>query len=332
MSNNRWLALVKAFVLFVLSIGVRITSIPDDDGTDDDLASLLRDDGFQEKVIDQGFGSDKVVVVNLDGIIQVLGSVSFLSSVTYDHRLFLNMIENAAADPDVKGVILRVNTPGGGVVESAEIHTALEKIIDQDIPLYVSMANTAASGGYYISAPATKIVAHPATLTGSIGVIMENIDISELAKEYGVDFNTIKSGEFKDIMSPMRKMTDEEEEILQSMVDDLYDDFVQVIVDGRGMPENKVREIGDGRVYIGKQAKEIGLVDELGSLEDTIAMIQTDYDLDDARVVEYQSSLSLTQLFTLSVQNIFQKDRELVNVLNLLRESSGPRILYLYAG
>lgn len=331
MSNKRWLALVIAFVLFVLSIGVRITSIPDD-GTDDDLASLFRDDGFKEKVIEQGFGSDKIVVLNLDGIIQDLGSVSFLSSVTYDHRLFLNMIENAAADPDVKGVILRVNTPGGGVVESAEIHTALEKIIDQDIPLYVSMANTAASGGYYISAPATKIVAHPATLTGSIGVIMENIDISELAKEYGVDFNTIKSGEFKDIMSPMRKMTDEEEEILQSMVDDLYDDFVQVIVDGRGMPENKVREIGDGRVYIGKQAKEIGLVDELGSLEDTIAMIQTDYDLDDARVVEYQSSLSLTQLFTLSVQNIFQKDRELVNVLNLLRESSGPRILYLYAG
>src|SRR5699024_682842 len=99
-------------------------------------------------------------------------------------------------------------------------------------PVYVSMGNTAASGGYYVAAPADKIVANPATLTGSIGVIMESINFAELADEYGIDFNTIKSGEYKDIMSSSRKMKDEEKEILQTMIDELYDEFVQVIVDG----------------------------------------------------------------------------------------------------
>src|SRR5690625_7257568 len=122
------------------------------------------------------------------------------------------MLDQSGIDESVDGIILKVNTPGGGVVESAEIHDKVVEIRKEtEKPIYVSMGNTAASGGYYVSAPADKIVAHPATLTGSIGVIMESINFAELADQVGIDFKTIKSGEFKDIMSSSREMTRSEE-------------------------------------------------------------------------------------------------------------------------
>lgn len=332
MDSKRWMALIIAGALFLLSLGTQMTITEEDEEASSDFTGLFKDTPFKEKVLKTGTGKDKIVQLNLDGVIQDIGSAPFMTTLAYDHKRFLQMIERAVADPHVKGVILNVNTPGGGVVESAEIHDALQKITDEDIPLYVSMGNTAASGGYYISAPATKIVAHPATLTGSIGVIMQNVDISEFAESYGIDFNTIKSGEFKDIMSPTRKMTEEEEKILQSMIDDLYDDFVDVIVEGRDMSEDVVRDLGDGRVYTGRQAKEAGLVDDLGTLDDTVNMLKEDYDLANARVVEYEVNINLSQFLGFTAQNLFQKDQELMNVLNILKESSGPRLLYLYAG
>lgn len=332
MNSKRWIALVVAIALFLLSIGVQMTDVEEEEALATDFPSLFQDGKVKEKVIQNGIGKQKIVVLNLEGVIQDLGSTPLMSSVAYDHRRFLEMIKYAAEDPQVEGVILRVNTPGGGVVESAEIHAELEKLVEKDVPLYVSMGNTAASGGYYVAAPATKIVAHPATLTGSIGVIIQSLDISELAKEYGFDFNTIKSGEYKDILSPFRKMTDQEETLLQEMVNDMYNDFVDVIVQGRNMSESKVREIADGRVFTGKQAKEMGLVDDLGSLDDTIEMMKNEHGLENARVVEYETSISLSQLFTLQAKHIFHKDQELSNILNLLKETSGPRIMYLYAG
>src|SRR5690625_1378587 len=187
------------------------------------------------------------------------------------------MIEKAAEDTTIAGLIIRIDTPGGAVVETAQIHEALLELQNEyDKPFYVSMGNTAASGGYYVSAPANKIFAEAATLTGSIGVIMESINFAELAENYGIHFNTIKSGKHKDILSPSREMTSEEEAILQSMIDEMYDEFVQVIVDGRGMNESTVRELADGRVYTGKQAQENGLIDEVGSLKDAIEAMETE--------------------------------------------------------
>src|SRR5690606_28821455 len=230
------------------------------------------------------------------------------------------------------GIILRVNTPGGGVVESAEVHDKIVEIQEQyEKPIYVSMGNTAASGGYYIAAPADKIVAHSATLTGSIGVIMQGYNLAGLTEKLGVDVNTIKSGKHKDIMSTFREMTDEERALLQEMIDDMYGEFVQVIVDGREMSEAKVRELGDGRVYTGNQAKENGLVDELGSLDDTIALMKKDYELDNATVVKYNKPLGFEQLLGMSVQNFVGKDQELMSVLEIVKESNTPRAMYLYS-
>ncbi len=132
-----------------------------------------------------------------------------------------------------------MNSPGGGVVESAEIHDKILDIKKVKKPVYVSMGSMAASGGYYISAPADKIYASPETMTGSLGVIMHGYNYEKLAKKYGVEFETIKSGPHKDIMSPTREMTGEEREILQNMINNSYDQFVKVIADGRGMTERK---------------------------------------------------------------------------------------------
>ncbi len=172
----------------------------------------------------------------------------------------LNQVKD---DDSVKAIVLRVNTPGGGTNESAEIHHKIVEIKEEtQKPVYVSMGSMAASGGYYISAPADKIFASPETLTGSLGVIMQGMNYSELADKIGIDFVTIKSGPYKDIMSESREMTSEERDILQDMIDNSYNEFVRVIAEGRGMPESKVRELADGRIYDGRQAKEVNLIDD----------------------------------------------------------------------
>lgn len=329
MNGKRWLALLLAVALLFISIGFRFAI--NVASTQFENLMAVQEDFYTEDVLVEGMG-DKVVVLNVNGVIQDLGQNSLMGPLTYNHQQFLSMLEQAGTDPTVEGIILQVNSPGGGVVESAEIHDRIVGIQEQyGKPVYVSMGNTAASGGYYIAAPADKIVANPATITGSIGVIMESINFAELAETYGVDFNTIKSGEYKDIMSASRDMTEEEQQILQTIIDEMYSDFVNVIVAGRGMSEETVRELGDGRIYTGTQAVENGLIDDLGSLDDTINMMIEDQGLMDAQVVEYSAELGFRDIFGVSVKNIFQSDAELLGLITLLRESESPRAMYLYS-
>ncbi len=331
MNSKRWAALGVAVVLFFISVFYQFSVSRSDEGG---YEALLGDSEFKEKVIRAGKTplSPTIVVLNLEGIILDVGDIGFMSPTGYNHRQFLKMIEQAGEDDRVEGIILRVNSPGGGVVESAEVYDKLLEVREStNKPIYVSMGNTAASGGYYVSAPADKIVAHPGTVTGSIGVIMESINYAELAEDIGIDFNTITSGEFKDIMSSSRPMTEEEEAILQSIVDEMYDDFVQAIVNGRGMSEADVRKVADGRIYTGKQAKEVGLVDELGTLDDTIALLEEDHGLKGANVVEYEMGFDVFQLFGFTAKNLFQKDTDLHSLINLIRDTSGPRAMYLYS-
>lgn len=329
MNSKRWIALIVAVVLLVFSLGFRMTTSV----VTADFEEMLnfQDNKFQQNVIEDGAGNNQIAVLHLDGVIQDSGTNSLLDTGGYNHKRFLEMLEEAGKDRTVNGIILRVNTPGGGVVESAEIHDKVVEIQEEyEKPVYVSMGNTAASGGYYVAAPADKIVAHEATMTGSIGVIMENFNFAEFADEHGIDFNTIKSGEFKDIMSASREMTDEESDILQSMIDDMYGDFVQVIVDGRDMPEDEVRELSDGRVYTGSQAENNGLVDDLGTMDDTIAMMKEDYDLGNASVIEYQKGFEVNQWLGGAVQNLFGSESDVTGIKDLLRESNAPRAMYLY--
>ena len=181
-------------------------------------------------------------------------------------------IQRAKEDNSVKALVLRVDSPGGSVGASQEIYRALEDFKTSGKPLIVSMGNVAASGGYYISAPADLIFVNPGTITGSIGVIVQHTEVKDLLEKLGIKTTSIKTGKFKDTLSPFRELSPEEKEYLQNTIKDAYEQFLQAILKYRSkkIPEEKLREIADGRVFTGKIAKELGLVDELGNLQDAI--------------------------------------------------------------
>ncbi|WP_404329547.1 signal peptide peptidase SppA [Mesobacillus maritimus] len=334
MNGKRWAALGIAGVLFVISVFVNFLSsfaFSKVDSTFSDM--FVSEEGMMEEVLEEGDPFNKIVVLNVNGTIQDTGSTSpFLDSAGYSHRKFMEQLDYLRDDNDVKAVILRVNTPGGGVVESAEIHDKIVEIQQETKkPVYVSMGSMAASGGYYIAAPAKKIYASPETLTGSLGVIMQGVNYSGLAEKYGVEFVTIKSGPYKDIMSGSREMTGEEREILQEMINNSYEGFVKVISEGRGMTVDEVKRIADGRIYDGRQALELNLIDGFGHLEDVIENVKKDENLNDAQVIQYTENFGFNSLLRLGTQKVMGEDLEMASLMKLLSQPNSPRLMYLYA-
>ncbi len=335
MNGKRWAALGIAAALFFISVVINFLSAFAFKGIETNISDLFasEEQPFTEEIIDDGSELKKIVVLDVDGVIQDSGdSSSFFQSAGYNHQLFLKQLKYIKDDDTVKGVILRVNSPGGGVVESAEIHKKLVELQkDSKKPVYISMGSMAASGGYYISTAAKKIYASPETLTGSLGVIMEGINYKGLADKYGVDFVTIKSGKYKDIMSPTRKMTEEERNILQSMIDNSYQGFVKVISEGRHLSVDQVKQIADGRVYDGRQAKELKLIDGFGYLDDVITQMKTDEKLKGAKVVRYTESLGFGSLFSFQAKKWMGDSAEMAGLMKVLSKPNSPRLMYLYA-
>ncbi|MFN4319480.1 MAG: signal peptide peptidase SppA [Aquificaceae bacterium] len=185
---------------------------------------------------------------------------------------FVERIERAKEDQSVKALVLRVDSPGGSVGASQEIYRALEDFKSSGKPLVVSMGNVAASGGYYISVPADLIFANPGTITGSIGVIVQHTEIKDLLEKLGIKTTAIKTGKFKDTLSPFRGLSEEEKAYIEATIKDAYEQFLEAILKYRSkkISEEKLRKVADGRIFTGKEAKELGLVDELGNLQDAI--------------------------------------------------------------
>lgn len=335
MNGKRWAALGIAVGLLIASTVINFLSafaFSDEESAITDLFAMT-EESFAEEIIEDGDMMSKIAVLSIDGVIQDTGDAgSFFESPLYNHRAFLEQLDYVKEADDVKAIVLRVNSPGGGVVESAEVHDKIKDIQKETKkPVYVSMGSIAASGGYYVSAPADKIFASPETLTGSLGVIMQGVNYAGLAEKYGVDFVTIKSGPYKDIMSPTREMTEEEREILQSMINNSYEGFVKVISKGRGMPVEEVKKIADGRIYDGRQAKELDLIDGFGYLDDVIERVRKDEKLGDAMVVKYSESMGLESFFKMSAQKMIGKDGEMAGLMKLLSQPNSPRLMYLYA-
>lgn len=330
-SGKRWVALGIAFALFVFSIGVSALSSAST-ASFTEWFDVAEEEVWLESTVEKGNGQGKIVVLYVNGIIQEgFDGPSLFEPTSYNHRNFLSMLRQANEDHTVDGIIIRINSPGGGVVESSEVHDLMVELkAEYDKPMYVSMGNMAASGGYYISAPADKIFANEATITGSLGVIMQSTNISELAETYGIKTETIKSGAHKDIMSPMREMTEGERDFLQSIVDDFHQTFVDVIVQGRNMDEAVVKEIADGRIYSGKQALELGLVDQLGNFNEVVEVLREEIGRGEIDVVEYETSLGFSSLFTMTVENIVSSRRDPLGIKQLLHESNSPTLMYLY--
>ncbi len=184
-----------------------------------------------------------------------------------DSKGAVDEIKDYGKDSSIKAIILRIDSPGGAVAPSQEIYSEVKKAAAKK-PVVVSMGSIAASGGYYIACPATRIIANPGTLTGSIGVIMEIPNIEGLLTKIGVKAEVIKAGKNKDIGSAFRTMKPEERELLQGVMDNVHEQFIKAVAEGRKLKMEDVREIADGRIFTGEQAVEKGLVNELGTLED----------------------------------------------------------------
>ncbi|UCG63755.1 MAG: signal peptide peptidase SppA [Deltaproteobacteria bacterium] len=199
---------------------------------------------------------------NKIGVIPINGVIRDADAITEQLIAFRD-------DKQIKAIILRINSPGGGVGPSQEIYSETRRTTKTK-KVIASLGSVAASGGYYVASAADSVVANPGTLTGSIGVLMEFVRVEELLKKIGVEMQVIKSGEFKDIGSPNRKMTKEEREILTRLLQDIRNQFVTAVSQGRNLPEEKVLELADGRVFSGREAKRLGLVDSLGNFQDAV--------------------------------------------------------------
>lgn len=196
------------------------------------------------------------------GIVEIEGMIT-------DGRDAMEDIVKFKEDDSIRGVIVRINSPGGSVGPSQEIFQELKKLGVKK-KVYVSASAVCASGGYYIASAAEKIYVNPSTITGSIGVIMEQMVVEDLLKKVGLQSNTMKAGKFKDVGSPFRKMQEEERAYFQQILDTIHNQFIQDVALGRKMPVEKVRSLSDGRIYTGTQAKELGLVDSIGTFYDAV--------------------------------------------------------------
>jgi len=227
-------------------------------------------------------------------------------------------------DKGIRAIVLRVNSPGGGVGPSQEIYREIRKTIETK-KVIASMGSVAASGGYYVAAAANKIVANPGTLTGSIGVLIEFVRLQELMEKIGVDLEVLKSGEFKDIGLPHRKLTERDREMIQKLVSDIQTQFVEAVAQGRDLPVEKVRGIADGRIVSGSQGVELGLVDQLGNFEDAVELAKSLAGIEGEVTLIYpeRTKMSFWDLLVEGGTRTFSK---------VLREALGTRIEYRWGG
>lgn len=230
-------------------------------------------------------GDERIALVRIEGII--LDSKETLEEITQYNE-----------NPSIKAIVLRIDSPGGAVVPSQEIYDEVKRIrAESKKKVVVSMGTVAASGGYYIASASDRIVANPGTLTGSIGVIMELANVTGLLEKIGVESIVVKSGTHKDIGSPFRRMGAEEREILQNVLDDVHNQFIEAVSEARGLEIGRVRRLADGRIFTGRQAMELGLVDDLGSLQDTIRMTAEMVGIKGKpRIVETRKRFSILEL------------------------------------
>ncbi|HPZ07900.1 MAG TPA: signal peptide peptidase SppA [Candidatus Eremiobacteraeota bacterium] len=326
-----WMSIILGF-LFILSMSVNImlfillgaTMMKASDTT-------MTNIGNEKYIQGEKNSKNKILLVPVNGII----IEQDVESVFYNKKSIVQEIKDtlskAEEDQNIKAIILSINSPGGGISECEIIYSEIIKFKKKKaIPIIVSMGQVAASGGYYISAPATEIFAQPSTITGSIGVIMELTNMEELFDKVGLKSVTIKSGKLKDIGSATRKMTKEEEEILNSIIQEMSGRFLDIVKDGRKLSKEHLQVISDARIFTALQAKEIGLVDKIGYLGDAFDSAKKHAGLKDAKLIKYKKNLTFFDFLEETSKNLninpeseFQKKVE-----HIFPET--PRLMYIW--
>jgi protease IV len=295
---------------------------------------LLRGDRPLEEKTLEGEGRAKVLLLEVSDVItdlptrRAFGLVEEESTVARVHA----ELEKAGDDDRVKAIVLRVNSPGGGVTASDEVYGEIVRFRkEQKVPVVAALGDLAASGGYYIACAADQIVAHPTTVTGSIGVILTGLNVEGLLAKIGVQNQTFKAGEHKDLLSPFRGATPEERRIVQGILDGLHARFIAVVREGRPkLDVTRLGELTDGRIFDAPQALQAGLVDQIGDLHAAIDVAKKAAGVDEARVVAYRRPDETRE-------NIYSSARGLPAQVNLLPldlgvlAASGPRFMYLWA-
>lgn len=275
MKGNRF-GIVMLFLLFFISLGVGIYTIVQPPPKPDAKAEEVTAPSFTSIFGNISGKDDKdgIGIVKIYGPIYTRTDEPVFTLESHGADRVSKKIRELGRNKHCKGILLRVNSPGGSIGASQEILDAVKDIkAEHELPIVVSMGDICASGGYYVSAAANKIVANSGTITGSIGVFVGNINFAELANKHGVKLQLVKSGEFKDILSSWREMTEAERNLLQELVDDCYQQFLNVVSEGRNIPLNELRKIADGRIFTGMAAKKHNLVDELGTYHDAVEIL-----------------------------------------------------------
>ena len=253
-------------------------------------------------VEDKNFNAEEIAVIQLMGeISDVPDPFGNPQGVSVDDTIFL--LHEARIDPEISAILLRIDSPGGTVLAAEKISTLVQEI-QTEKPVFALLEGSANSGAYYIASVTSKIFAYPSSITGSIGVIIELPKVVELLQKVGVEIRTLTSGELKDIGSPFRDLSGEETELLNNLITESYDQFVQTVATGRKMSVEEVRQLADGRIYSGVQAKANGLVDEnITSFAEVLEMVQTEIAASEVQAVAFSIPLSPWEEFLFSIRS-----------------------------
>ena len=333
--QKQWLAAIFALVLVFYSgfksLQTMVEFKEEETFIDQYLGSYLNEEVVEE-VLEGSDPTERIAVLDLEGVIGINKE---------DHQFMLDSIKALKEDPTVKGILLNVDSPGGAVYESEEIYTRLNQLKGQlDIPVYTTMGSLGASGGYYIPMASDKIFASPETTTGSIGVIMGGMNFSKLLDDWGVETQHFQSGKYKDLPSATRSLDDDEKAYLQEHVDRAFDRFIEVVMNGRQMSKEEVLKVANGKIYDGLQAKELGLIDEIGYFDEALAALKEATGIEDPEVFRYTlygpQSWFDSFLPTFSHQDYSDESKTQVEVITEVIEQltypQAPRLMYLYGG
>jgi protease-4 len=311
------------FFIF-LSCGCTCLSIPIFQGTKP----------LDETVV-SGKGKDKILIIDISGTIS---TKVYLKVFPFSEKIGIvsrvkEELKRAASDKRIKGVILRINSPGGSVTASDIIYKEIKEFKEEKkVPVIACMMDVAASGGYYVSLAADTILAHPTSITGSIGVIAVKFNASELLDKIGIEDETIKSGDKKDLLSPFRPNTEEEREILNRIIDSLYQRFLDVIAKERKeLSMEQIRRLADGRVFTTKQAVDAKLIDKVGYLEDAVELAKRQAGIRKAKVIIYHRPLSYRNNIYSKISPLDFKTINLINIdIGTLPLTRGLHFMYLW--
>ncbi len=281
---------------------------------------------------DSFFASDKIAIIHASGVLMNSAKPQLMGTGEHSVSLIREQLDKARRDPNVKAVILRINSPGGTVVASEIIHDEITHFKKSGKPIVAVMMDVAASGGYYIACACDDIIAQPSTVTGSIGVIMQLFDMSGTLAKLGIKNEAITSGPNKEAGSPFRSLSPKHRELFQQLVDDMYGRFVEVVIAGRPkLDEATIRGLADGRVFTGTQAVKVGLVDRLATMRNTIATLKKQTNITSAVVVTYHRPAEYKPNYYAHMPQP-GIDINLINIdaTGLLKQAS-PDFLYLWA-